>query len=447
MKGGLIMTYVDNQRLRTFTIIFLMLLPFIDTFNGIVVTYNLVFPIGIIFRISFYLYMIAVFFRDGIREHRLLLFLTLFFSISVVSFSTPSNLLKNIYDVSKWLYPIYIIELFLSLNKHTSFSLNDLTGVLYFHSFIFPLTIIIPFFLRIGRSTYGSSGFKGFYYATNDISYVLICLFIFCFFKYINKKNSYTLLCLILLIFSILILGTKSGYITIALVLIGYFLFNFKKFITLKHLILFLLFAISVGIILNTFLLQIIDRWLFFYQKNTNFLSFITSSRVDRIIPHLQNLLSSEHFIKNLFLGRGIALVPGEVFLQIEMDIFDLFFQYGLVGLNSIFYYLFTCMKKIDLSRKLFIVILFWSFVNSLFAGHVLNSALSSTVFAIIVSSLIVKKKRHDTYCIKREEKKSYILLCWHLLREDFILNDIDRVENSYFQSFIIKLFSNNAEI
>ena len=124
----------------------------------------------------------------------------------------------------------------------------------------------------------------------------------------------------------------------------------------------------------------------------SNLFGFLTSARTYRIEGVVTELISN-FSIEGLLFGWTQPYFYG----AIEMDWLDSIFQHGIIG----FVILFLNYKKIFVNRKYkspFQYMLIISFICAFFSGHVLNGALPSTVFSIVVGSALgsIKLDKND---------------------------------------------------
>lgn len=127
-------------------------------------------------------------------------------------------------------------------------------------------------------------------------------------------------------------------------------------------------------------------------------MGFLTSARTYRIsgvVSELKNSFS----ISKLFLGWQAPIFTG----AIEMDWFDVVFQHGIIGgfILLCFYAKIILNKKYQAPFKYMLII---AMICACFSGHVLNGALPSTVFSVVVGAAIYSQKLdYSTTGIKRK--------------------------------------------
>ena len=249
--------------------------------------------------------------------------------------------------------------------------------------YLFPACIIIPYILGTGFHTYENSiGYKGFYHAQNDIGYVLIILYLFSLYGLSKRIDLKNMLAVIILLICNLILGLKSNYILVVAISVIYFIKKEKLGQGAKKV--FVMVGVMMGILSLAVLYwneisSIVKRWQYFYVQR-DFLSFLTSSRSERILPAYE-WIKGRWGMVGIFFGSGVGyqLHTG----LIEMDLFDVFFQIGLCGVVLIYGFYFRLLKRYH-AMGFYRWGIWLSILYSTIVGHVLESALSGMFFSVL---------------------------------------------------------------
>lgn len=312
---------------------------------------------------------------------------------------------------------VYCIVIISKNNK------DIIQDVFKIYSWVYPLSLIIPRLLGIGYyiSNYAfESGYKGFYYANNELNVILMVLFIYCFQKIYDdiiaydknlrviKFNISNIINLLLIIFSLLLIGSKTSIIAILFVCIAYLLKKEKLKYKLKYLIaffgIFLMCSIIIFFLLNDQINNIIQRIMYAYNRyiDGGFLTFLLSKRNLRIQPGIEYWFNKNNGLINFLFGVGkYAKCPNDSisttpFALIELDLFDCLFWYGIIITAIVIFFYVSFYFKSFYTKNLFMekaaFILVFSF--SMIAGHVIMSANSGTIFALVTSDLYVKNQR-----------------------------------------------------
>lgn len=259
---------------------------------------------------------------------------------------------------------------------------------------------LLSYLFNFGYNAYleneGKIGYKGLFNSINELSAILLILYYYSY-QYIKKHKVMLTLITILMFIIAYLTGTKvllGGLIIILLLnLMPKFINTLKRSSTNKKLI------ISILAILFMF----ISGYLFtfsttFYNmkiqgdffKVNNILSFDFINKVlfnDRLsfLSNNFNIYSNANIIYQIF-GLNIKEFPKLV----EIDIFDICFLYGIIGLGYIIAIFTIIFKKIKFKFQNLIALIILLLI-SLTSGHVLLKPAVSIYFGIII---YINKKR-----------------------------------------------------
>lgn len=400
---------------RVKTNIFLALLvifPLVDTFNGMFITYGYNIPLGTIYRVCLILYIVYGILSSEIgKMRRSILLLILPFLLMIICiiqsffFNTSFSLLVKEFSYVVRFSLCLIIPIF-AKQFEGYFSIKKLIIITLLIDLFLIGGLVIPYALGIGNSTYdGTAGFKGFYFATNDIAYaLLIMLFLTGWLLGRQNKHIWSSFVLVILyivnMYCLVLLGTKSGLVAgtiYSCYLIFYFLQYYKsrtlygQFFIFEFLLIMLYFILTKG---KEFLLEslssIIARFSYFrtlYQDD--WLRLLLSSRNVYLKDAMSNYMQMPKNYYLFFFGSGFENRwnwYGRKGGLIEMDFFDMFFSYGIIGIVILafvlvyFFKLMNCQPK----NKFCIFLLVFTIIYSFLVGHVFFSALSATVVGFI---------------------------------------------------------------
>lgn len=373
-----------------------LLMPFIDTLSGY---FHDVYPIGQVYRIlifAYILYLTKCF--SGIKFGYFIWLFCIFLAIQTMIGGL--HVKENMQGTVKLFTPIFMIVYFKDSIRKGIIIEKDIYRLFKLLGFLYPILIIIPGVLGISSGAYDATiGWKGFFYATNEISFIACSLVMYSFYNLTLKTNIENIILLLLNITSIIVMGTKTGYATIIIFSFIYLLrpfFKKQKKYYIESIVL-LLNAIIVIIIGNkifsNIVFSIVNRW---HIQRTMYshsiLDFLTSHRLRRIQNGFDSFLHDKPWYP--FCGWGFG---GELagLANIEMDCFDLLFRTGIIGTCFIlgFYYFYWkkyCSKCLEST-----LIIAWSFAISFGAGHVLFYGQSGMMLALLCSFAM---------CIKQEK-------------------------------------------
>ena len=366
-----------------FPIIYLLLSPFADLITGIMI---LKMGMGegfigspsqlirIVFLISFFFLLNK---RELLISIGVLLWLiaiesTAFFYIP--SFSPFISGLNNSIKI------LFILLLYFATKQSLAhgISYSKLSNALLNSSMFYGLGILIPTFLGIGMTTYteGTFGQRGLFASGNALG---IYLGLTSFYALLRKnKTKYEKIQTIIIIAALSILGTKTALLCLGCAFIIFLSMQPKTirllFICLITGILILYYEKLIELFSTVF-----DVIIFLYDRKPTFFSFIMNSRDDYILGAFSDFFKSDIWFLKLCFGGGAFIsfrpyyVDGMVFDQLETDIFDVFFMYGIIGaiayLSCIGFFLTKAIKTKNMFLTL--VTLFFSF-HSILAGHII---------------------------------------------------------------------------
>lgn len=297
------------------------------------------------------------------------------------------NIVENIILLNKYLfffivyYFIYMIFKDSDTNLRKLFNLYEtiiiLNSILIFIGFIFKIDFL---------KSYGDFrfGYKGLIFAQNEVSLFYLIAFFYSIYKF--RYENKIILLLVVLVASFL-LGTKVGMFLIPSITLMYFMFFYKRWIssisiTLLGLIL-LFFIINVKMLIHeSFTLLIKNKafaYVIYHFQYGDFMTALFSGRNNLLYSKFIPDIKENWNIINYLFGGTNLLRAGT-----EMDLFDLFLSFGIMGSLLYLYLLYKVIifkNKYWFSFILFIVYLITAFLS----GHFFTSALNSTYLAILI--------------------------------------------------------------
>jgi len=465
--------------------IFISFHPLLDLLTAIMTRFEVGFvSIGVIVR-SIFLAIILIylfFYNDGKykRKSRLYVFLLMLFCI--LYFITKIELLTNmtffineaIYLFKYLYFPIVFVGL-VNLCLQYKIDKRKVINCFIISLVLYTILLIVPFLTNTGFNSYqgdeGFSGVVGWFYSANEVSAIVTMLFPLLF-LYIDKRIDLRIVGIfILTIFSAILIGTKlaffSSVITILIVLI-YYLFNYKKYNWKNYLLvgifllILVLFSSDIPVMNN--IKKSID--IYNYRHNTALINqtpinnddnsndlmvamsstnnivntsseapkkktaedtttILLSSR-NRLVERLYNIYKDRPLTEKLF-GVGFTnrtkLNNPHIERNVEMDFFEVFLRYGLVGFIlyitlfiyagfKIIIYLFKSRFNLNIEKLTFLLTIGYGFATAFLAGHVFGSPPVSIYLAFMcvfsLDTLAIKK-------VKKVNKEKVTFLCLHL--------------------------------
>lgn len=360
-----------------------MMMPIVDSFSGF---FHEELPIGQVYRSFICIYVFFLLAKYEAKEFgRIFIAFVGFLGMQMIV--SGDYILESFQGVMKLFIPISTLSLFLTLYKKKKIEKNVIENIISFWSVLYPLLIIIPGMLGLGVNAYDEqTGWKGFFYATNEIAFIIVCLTMCQYYKLSKELNIRDVVILSLNAFAALMMGTKAGYLTLAcfaLFLVGSYL---KKRNLNKQLKLWMgICIIVVVVICNIDVLQgmvrgILERWKYQRGFSVSIIDFMFSHRLRRY----QNAISI--FFSGVYPITGWGMCGDLLgFPNMEMDFFDIMFKTGIPG--AIYVLSFYANKIIYVSKKNMWgwIIDCWAFMFCFAAGHVLFYGQSGMMLAILM--------------------------------------------------------------
>lgn len=223
-------------------------------------------------------------------------------------------------------------------------------------------------------------GYKGLIWGQNSVAAIYSLGIAYYFrenFKYQNNKMAG----LVMTCLAAVLLGTKASWLMLILIG-GYYLYRYR----IKTLIILVAPALAglvyIFISLWSFLK---DKYLAFLAakyEEMDLVTFLTSGRNSLLASAISHI-NNDWILLNFIAGDAISYV--------EMDIFDLYFYFGIASVIYLYIYtkiFFIKDKSLD-NQYLFLVWMAMAFV----AGHIINSAIVPIFFLLFVFSARIENK------------------------------------------------------
>lgn len=299
--------------------------------------------------------------------------------------SEIGNVVDDLGQQMKLFFPIALcMAIQILLKKHVITKQNIYRIIDFFLVFI-PLSIIVPKMLGIGYQTYKGveSGYKGFYYAGNEINILLVSLMLFSGYQLLYKKRTvHTYFVVFINITSNFLIGTKTSFISIIFFISLLLMFNQKKREIVRKILIIgiVLLFIIIFIYYNLqFFTEIWKRIMWEFRRvDGDYIDFITNSRIKSGSSSFVSAMNEKSILLNLLMGIGYAK-PNDV---IEMDFVDILLHHGVIilGIISIFYF-----KLIRSCQSKYIkIVIGFELLYAFFAGHLLISPMGSLSLVLI---------------------------------------------------------------
>jgi len=405
------MNYKINFSLIILSFLFLML-P-IDLANGILLHNKIILPISI--SQAYKLILLVLFSIQLLQSpQRFILIYSLGLLLitpsiyQVIQKETLDFLFYDIVKISRYLLPLFSFFFFAKFIKNQKKENLNIAFKFIRVSYFILISSVLLKYIGLGYTMYevGNIGSRGFFNAGNELSFLLIVLASIIAFELWRQKNTKKYILFFLLnLFVAISLSSKTA-------ILGIFLFTFLIPINpnklklginkLKYLLLFFLFLLPFSIVFSWKFIKksaLFERFSFFWDK-LDVVTFIFSSR------NLYAKKAWETYIEEYSLTEKIIGLGQKNFEYlnnekiIEIDILDIFFVYGFLGIVCLVVLLFYFQYVVRLRAKstnkypyakfvyLMLIIIF---AISVIAGHVFNSGIAGVYLGFIFSLVYAK--------------------------------------------------------
>ena len=389
--------------------IYIIIQPILDSISYLQGRYlsNVISLSGLIRTFFLGLMIIVLLFKDKRKE----VFILLIFFITYLGGQVLLN--KNsLFSSLNSLLTVFYLPVSLLFFKNRENRYLNLRVITYIYLGYLSL-IIVPYLFKYGNyaSNFyeGKSGFYGLFYGGNEISNILVILLPLVIEYLKERKNSLLVILVFLeLMGCIYLVGTKTIIIGSILVSI-YYLGKYYKSLDKR----FRRLLVSLGVIGIILLIIVLPR-LNVYKNIMMAINYynlsireifslkgldklVFSGRLD-ILGKVNGLYMKSNW-SNIFLGLSNSYV--NVYKGIEIDIFDIFYTVGILGIGVYIYLSYKGLKKIMIKEP-YLVSLVLGILISLVTGHVLMSPNVSIYLGVLLllnnNSKKIKDKRKNSY-------------------------------------------------
>lgn len=428
-----------EEKINKIFILFLWSQPLVDLITSLSVRHGVSFvTIGIIIRATMMLflgYYVVVVLKPK-NKHLIIYLLSILLYIIIYSLLTYFNkgliiTVNEIVYLFKTLYFIFMLLFLYAINKSRASK-----SFLNYRDLIMPLLIyvILIILAAVTKTNFSSyNGFKigtvGWFYAANEIGSIIGILSpLFIYFAIKQRKIYIKYIVLALYILCCLIIGTKVPLFAIIITLSSFIILYLIKFVYTKnkHYLFMTFFPFFVCLVFVYFLSPISPA-----GKNVvDHINNVSKEVIDDEGNHI-NQIDIENIVmsgrnnfykakKELYLnssiekklfGIGIYNLINNDYkkLSVEMDLFDILFNFGLIGF--LLTYLFPVILILRLIKKYFtnfikniqrvdqfsiIISLILGFSISFISGHVITAPAVSIYIAILLIIVLSKPKEEN---------------------------------------------------
>lgn len=293
---------------------------------------------------------------------------------------------KSFVHTQRFMYSVlvylYYIEFF---NKGWTINIKR---IIKYNIYIVILNIVLTL-VGLGYYAYsGKIGAIGFFYAQNELSYILLLLFSFHLMFAADKSKSILLVQCIVLVLLTVVVGMKLsivGFLLFSLLIISLRLKLYQRIILVSTGGVIVAYVI---ISLLEYINPLLKMWEHKYNQTGNIFLFLLSRRDVFLLEELSNFVKLTYY--SLFFG-------GAQDITVEMDLFDTLFNYGVIGVILVYsFYTFVGVKILqvsnDIIRKGGIALMIFIMLASFFGGHFIYSGLVGYFFSLFFSYIIINR-------------------------------------------------------
>ncbi|MBD5489143.1 MAG: hypothetical protein HDR13_10180 [Lachnospiraceae bacterium] len=380
----------------------LIISPIIDNINGyLLLTENNTSISAIYKTITFFICVFILIKIIPTRKEIGRKILVLFFftiQIGIFGLNDIGGCIYNVSALIKLLMPMIIIMTMIKLNYYDNTIVRCVEKICNSYCWFFPVSLIVPMLFDIGFDTYRSGfGNKGFYYAGNEISAIMVIILTMEIEKYKTDKTKLNFINIILGVAGTICIGTKASYIALAiLLLVG---LSSEQNINKKLLSICLLIPSVFGglwYITNhvNSIVQNINAIRWRYLMASGIVNFLLSGR-EVTARRVFRQVYDEDVLWKLILGIGPYVAEnGADHILIEMDLFDLLVQFGgIVTVIVILFYAQYLKKALYSKKTIYIVGIILLYGISVFSGHVILAPMVGVVLAVLLLKIEFNEK------------------------------------------------------
>ena len=295
----------------------------------------------------------------------------------------------------KVITPLVLFFFLLDRYKRDDQLYLKLEQVMFINCGIFLANILLGWF-GVGFSTYGggvsatSIGVKGFFYAGNEISAMMIVFAGFYLARsYTQSKLRFIFVAVMWLCVGVLI-STKTAILSviilvfaIPMVLEGRRIFQFNNTPSLVFYTLLVAVAFQGLLIYQAFEGTLLFNKLSFFLAKGGWVGLILSGR-DQFVTVMWDYFIAAESVSSMLIGNGVSYYADHIKYSSEMDLPDMFFWHGIVGvmitlgifLMLTFYSAANFFKQLyPYARVVFLINVLLLIISNL-SGHIFTSGM-----------------------------------------------------------------------
>ena len=407
---------IKLKTLDSYILLIMFLLLPIDMLNGIFLKNGIVLPlsIGQFFKIIILLFVLV---RLSIKPAKLIFVFASFSLLLAPTFyqlymgNKGVSLLFDIIKISKYITPLVCFMFFVDVIKNDHQKNINLIFKLVNFSYLILIGNIFLKYIGLGYPMYefGKIGSKGFFYAGNEISALLIILS--SIIAYRLWMNNSKLKYFLFLLLNIVVGVTVSSKTAILGVIIVFLLLPIRGSFIKINIKKLLIIVSSVFVIIPSIIIYYWDyilkstifiRLNYFWNK-FDILTFLLSNR-NNFFNDAFDIYKENYnlFEKTIGVGQSRYEYLNNN-ITVEIDIIDIFFSLGFIGLILfLLFNVYLFIQSINFKRTQiniysgFVFLMgFILFIISTTAGHVYSSGMSAVFIGLLFSLMFIKKEKN----------------------------------------------------
>lgn len=407
----------------------LILLPIFDLITSLSRRFfETSFSFGIVIKFIIVIFMLTFILLYKNKDKRKLIILFSIYLLYIILYlllniNNSSNIFNEIYSISKFFFfPIVFFILYILIKKST-IDKEKLNKTMLISVGIYILVFSLSYITRTSFKSYvgDNLGGVGWYYAANEISSIMLMLFPFIYYL-LDKNKVLFYIAGTTTIFFISLIGTKVSSFGILIISLLYLILpiifknkDYKKDIK-HHLLLiiimvFILFGSPSMFNIKIATEKVTNEYLqeqekfdkecesgskcdnYYYRKIMLMLLSGRNVFLSDTNKIYKNNFNSSTFLFGLGVSNSLKIENENTNKWIEMDFFDLYYSYGVVGmlliLSPLLFVLYQTLKKKILFKNLtfdntmYTLIILLILSVSFIAGHVISAPSVSTYLII----------------------------------------------------------------
>lgn len=324
--------------------------------------------------------------------------------VSIFSLDTDGSKLSFlIQHILKVLSPLILFFFLVDRLKRDHLFFKRILTIIQINGLVFLCNMLAGAF-GLGFSTYGQGGenefgSKGYFYAGNEISALLVVFVAFYLARaYLNNKFLFILLAILSIAVGLLVSTKTSILAVVLLIILMPVLYEGRRLLLLNN-IPSIVFVLTLSIVLYQALMifeafsnvPVYSRFLFSFESN-GLIGLLLSGR-DVFLTELWLLFFQKDLFLGFFLGHGASFYAEFTKYSVEIDFLDMFFWHGISGVFILFIVFFHLSykswmnfsdKAYPFSRIILITNLMLLAISN-FSGHIFTSGMLAFIWPCFV--------------------------------------------------------------